>query len=129
MAKKRILVVEDSPAIAEMVKDHLSEAGYEVFVVHNGFEALRDLEEIMPDLILTDIMMPKVDGLELCAAMQNRLETKDIPFILFSSRFDEETVAQGREIGARFFIAKPFKMETLLASVKKVFDQEDSLTP
>lgn len=122
MSKHRILVVEDSPSISEMVKDELEEAGYDVHVANNGFEALRDLEQVMPELIITDIMMPKVDGLELCAAMKNRLETKDIPFILFSSRFDEDTVKRGREIGARFFIAKPFKIETLLSSVSKVFE-------
>jgi DNA-binding response OmpR family regulator len=121
MAGKRIFLVEDSPSIAEMVKDELTEAGYEVFWAKNGFEALRDLDEVRPDLILTDIMMPKVDGLELCGAMQNRSETQSIPFILFSSRFDEDTVKRGREIGAKFFIAKPFKMETLLAAVRKVF--------
>lgn len=122
MGMKKILVVEDSPSISAMVQDELGEAGYEVFVANNGFEALRDLESIQPDLIITDIMMPKVDGLELCQAMKNRLETKGIPFILFSSRFDESTVTRGREIGARFFIAKPFKMDTLLSAVKKVFE-------
>ena len=124
MDKKRILVVEDSPAISEMVKDSLAGAGYEVFVANNGFEALRDLEEILPDLIITDIMMPKVDGLELCQAMKNRLETRDIPFIIFSSRIDEETIEKGREIGARYFIAKPFEMETLLDRVQKVFAEQ-----
>jgi DNA-binding response OmpR family regulator len=121
MAGKRILVVEDSPTIGEMVKDELGGAGYQVFWAKNGFEALRDLDDIRPELIITDIMMPKVDGLELCSAMQNRSETKTIPLILFSSRFDEDTVKRGRAIGAKFFIAKPFKMETLLAAVKKVF--------
>lgn len=116
----RILVVEDSPAISEMVKDGLADAGYEVFVANNGFEALRDLEDIQPDLIITDIMMPKVDGLELCQAMKNRLETRDIPFILFSSNFDPETVKNGRAIGARYFLAKPFEMESLLTCVRKV---------
>ena len=103
-----------------MVRDNLSEAGYDILVAANGFEALRDLEDFQPDLILTDIMMPKVDGLELCAAIQNRLETRDIPFILFSSQFEEDTVKRGRKIGARYFIAKPFEMETLLTCVQKV---------
>jgi len=66
-------------------------------------------------------MMPKVDGLELCAAMRNRLETRNIPFILFSSRFDDETIKKGREIGAKYFIAKPFEMKALLSCVEKVF--------
>lgn len=119
MAKK-IMIVEDSPTLAEMVKDELGEAGYEVIVVLNGFEALRDLEHFSPDLIITDIMMPKVNGLELCAAIHNRVETRDIPFILFSSKFDETTVQRGREIGARFFLAKPFKMTDLMTCVEKV---------
>jgi DNA-binding response OmpR family regulator len=121
MEKKRILVVEDSPAIMEMVKDQLDEAGYDVIAASNGFEALRDLLEIQPDLIITDIMMPKVNGLELCQAMKNRLETRSIPFILFSSMFDDETLKRGREIGAKFFIAKPFEMKTLLGCVEKIF--------
>lgn len=120
MAGKRILVVEDSPAIMEMVKDGLSDAGYLVFTATNGYEALRDLEDIAPDLIITDIMMPKVDGLELCQAMKNRLETRDIPFILFSSNIDPQTVEKGKKIGARYFFAKPFEMKNLLACVKKV---------
>lgn len=122
MGGSKILIVEDSPAIAEMVRDNLLDEGYEVFVAYNGFEALRDIEDIQPDLILTDIMMPKVDGLELCAAIQNRLETRDIPFILFSSNFDQETVKRGKEVGAKHFIAKPFEMETLLSCVHKVLD-------
>ncbi len=114
------MIVEDSPAVAEMIKDALEDEGCDVQVALNGFEALRDLLDFQPDIIITDIMMPKVDGLELCEAIQNRLETRDIPFILLSSRFDKETVERGRRIGARFFIAKPFEMEKLLSSVKKI---------
>jgi len=120
MTAKKILVVEDSPALSEIVKDELLDAGYDVFVANDGFEALRDLEKLEPDLIITDIMMPKVDGIELCQAMQNRLETRDIPFILFSSRFDDETIRRGRQVGAKAFIAKPFEMQTLLDCVAKV---------
>lgn len=119
MIGKKILIVEDSPSVAEMVKDELIELGYDAHVVTNGFEALRDIEDIQPDLIITDIMMPKVDGLELCEAIQNRLETRSIPFILLSSRFDEETVKRGRAIGAKHFVAKPFEMKTLIDCVEK----------
>jgi DNA-binding response OmpR family regulator len=117
---RKIMIVEDSPTLAEMVRDELEDAGYEPLLAHNGFEALRDLDTFKPDLIVTDIMMPKVDGLELCAAIHNRLETRDIPFILFSSKFDDDTVKRGRAIGARFFLAKPFKMTDLIACVQKV---------
>jgi len=120
MSDNKVMIVEDSPAVAEMIKDGLEEAGYQARVANDGFEALRDLLEFQPDLIITDIMMPKVDGLELCQAIQNRLETRDIPFILLSSRFDPDTVERGRNIGARFFVAKPFQMQTLIGNVKKV---------
>jgi len=124
MAANRVMVVEDSQVIYQMVKEALEAAGYEVFVVTNGFEALRDLENITPDLIVSDIMMPKLDGLRLCEAIQNRSETKSIPFIFVSSQFDERTVKRGRAIGARFFIAKPFEMETLVGCVNKVLKPE-----
>ena len=120
MSKKKIMVVEDSQVIYAMIKEALEARGYEVLVVTNGFEALRDLEGFNPDLIVTDIMMPKLDGLRLCEAIKNRMETRTIPFIFVSSRFDERTVARGREIGAKFFIAKPFEMETLTQCVEQV---------
>lgn len=120
MSGKRILIVEDSPAISGVVKAGLGEAGYEVFAAANGFEALRDVEEIKPDLVIADINMPKLDGLKFCSAIQNRAETCDIPFILFSSMFDDKTLEQGKKLGARFFIAKPFEMSQVLECVKKV---------
>ena len=122
MSGKKIMIVEDSPSIAEVVRETLDEAGYQSFVVMNGFEALRDLEQINPDLIITDINMPKLDGLKLCWAIQNRIETKDIPFILLSSQFDQQTVEKGKEIGARYFIAKPFNTDAILECVKKVLE-------
>lgn len=117
---KKILIVEDSPTMASVVRDKLSEIGYEVTVVHNGFEALRDLENIQPDLVITDINMPKLDGLKLCQGIKNRLETRDIPFILLSSQFDQRTLDTGKTLGARFFIAKPFQMDHLVGCVKKI---------
>jgi CheY-like chemotaxis protein len=121
--KKKILIVEDSEVVQEMLRNGLAEAGYEVRSVYNGFEALRDLEDIQPDLIVTDIMMPKLDGLKLCEAIQNRMETRNIPFIFLSSQFDDKTVQQGKKIGARFFIAKPFKVDTIITCLEKVFKQ------
>lgn len=120
MNPKRILIVEDSPAIAGVVKEGLAGAGYETFHVNNGFEALRDLEEIKPDLIIADINMPKLDGLKFCAAIQKRPETAHIPFILLSSQFDEKTLQQGRALGACYFIAKPFNIKQVLDCVGKI---------
>jgi len=120
MSAKKILIVEDSPAIAEVVKRSLEKAGYHAVAVSNGFEALRDIETLQPDLIVTDINMPKLDGLKLCWALKNRVETKDIPFILLSSQFDEDTVAKGKELGAKAFIAKPFDAKIMVENVNKI---------
>ncbi|HUT53575.1 MAG TPA: response regulator [bacterium] len=125
MSGKKLMIVDDSPAIAEVIREGLVKAGYEVFVAHNGFEALRDLETVAPDLILTDINMPKLDGLKLCQAIQNRLETRSIPFIFFSSSYDEKTVKKGKEIGAKYFIAKPFTIEAILECVKEALAGPD----
>ncbi len=120
MSGGKIMIVEDSPTIAFMIQDELTEAGYEVEVSLNGFEALRDMENFQPDLILADIELPKIDGLELCEAIQNRLETRDIPFIFMSSHSDPETVARGKKIGARYFIEKPFEISVIIDHVRKV---------
>ena len=117
---KKVLIVEDSPAMAGTLKDNIAQAGYEVHVAHNGFEALRDLEALQPDLVISDINMPKLDGLKLIMGIRNRLETRDIPFILLSSQFDPRTLETGKKLGARFFIAKPFKMDYVLECVKKI---------
>lgn len=120
MTSKKILIVEDSPAISDLVKERLAKEGFYVHASCNGFEALRDLEEVDPDLIITDINMPKLDGLKLCWAIQNRMETRDIPFIILSSQLDEETLKRGKELGACYFIAKPFDMNQILDCVQKV---------
>ncbi|MFO8057859.1 MAG: response regulator [bacterium] len=122
MAGEKILVIEDSPSMLEMIKDALRDEGYESWTASDGFQALRDLEEIDPDLIITDINMPKVDGLEFCEAIRGRLETRDIPFIFLSAVTDENTVQKGRKIGAEYFIAKPFKKEDLINTVKRVLE-------
>jgi two-component system chemotaxis response regulator CheY len=121
MAGEKILVVEDSPATLEVVKRRLTKEGYNVHPVHNGFEALRDLESIKPDLIISDINMPKLDGLKLCQAIQNRSETKSIPFIFLSSQVDEKSLAKAADIGAKHFFAKPFDLDLIAAKVKEIF--------
>ena len=73
MVEKTILIVEDSPVIADALKEGLVESGFEVFIAHNGYEALREIEELCPDLIIADINIPKLDGLKVCQAIQNRM--------------------------------------------------------
>jgi CheY-like chemotaxis protein len=120
MAGKKIMIVEDSPATCAVVRKKLAKDGYEIHVVQNGFEALRDLEVFMPDLIISDINMPKLDGLKLCQAIQNRSETKDIPFVFLSSQIDDKSLAKAAEIGAKHFFAKPFDLDAISLKVAEI---------
>jgi len=120
MAGKKIMIVEDSPATCAVVRKRLAKDGYELHVVLNGFEALRDLEEFMPDLIISDINMPKLDGIKLCSAIQNRQETKDIPFVFLSSMIDDKVLQKAAEIGAKHFFAKPFDLDAISAKVAEI---------
>lgn len=121
MAEK-ILVIDDEEKIRKTLTIHLTGAGYEVIVSSNGFEALRDFDRIKPDLVITDIVMPKVSGLEFGQALRNRAETRGIPFIIISAHSDPDTVESARKLGAAFFLAKPFEKAVLLEAVRKVLE-------
>lgn len=116
----RILVIDDEEKIRKVLTIHLTAEGYEVVTAANGFEALRDMEKIKPDLIITDIVMPKVSGLEFTQALKNKVETRGIPIIVISAFSDKETVEAARKLGAAKFLAKPFETKNLLDVVKKV---------
>lgn len=116
----RILVIDDEEKIRKMLTIHLTAEGYEVVTAANGFEALRDMEKINPDAIITDIVMPKVSGLEFTQALKNKTETRGIPIIVISAFSDRETVDTARKLGAVKFLAKPFAIKSLLEAVKKV---------
>jgi CheY-like chemotaxis protein len=111
-----ILVVEDELPIAEMVIAILGYAGYKVVVVGNGQEALASLEDVRPDLILSDIMMPVMDGRELCKRLQSHPEHSSIPLVLMSATHNPSH-RDGCKPAA--FVQKPFTVEELLAAVSK----------
>lgn len=121
MAKK-ILVIDDEEKIRKVLTIHLTGAGYEVITATNGFEALRDMDRIQPHLVITDIVMPKVSGLEFGQALRNKAETKGIPFIVISAYSDPETVEKARKLGASKFLAKPFEIKALLDAVRRALE-------
>jgi two-component system, OmpR family, alkaline phosphatase synthesis response regulator PhoP len=115
-----ILVVEDELPIAEMVIAVLGYAGYKVVVVGNGQEALASLEDLRPDLILSDIMMPVMDGRELCKRLQAHPEHSSIPLVLMSAAHHPSN-RDGCKYAA--FIRKPFTVEELLEPVSKTLGE------
>lgn len=112
----RILIAEDEPDMALGLRDNLSYEGYEVIEAANGRIALEKAKSEKPDLILLDIMMPEVDGFEVCRQLRESGYT--VPIIMLTARSQEMDVVRGLELGADDYIAKPFGVKELLARVK-----------
>ena len=124
MAEHTILVVEDDSTVRELLKYRLGKR-YDVYTATNGEEALDRIEETIPDLIISDIMMPKMDGFALQSALQSDKNTRVIPFIFLTARADEEARQQGQRKGVDDYITKPFDMDTLLSRVERLLERVD----
>ncbi|PWB46602.1 MAG: hypothetical protein C3F12_06605 [Candidatus Methylomirabilota bacterium] len=125
MAQRRILVVEDSPTQAERVRLLLECEGYRVETAANGREGLRRIQASPPDIIISDVVMPEMDGFALCRAVKSAEATRRIPFVLLTQRSAPPDVIQGFEAGADNFIPKPFDDDALLERVRRIFEQMD----
>ena len=112
---KKILVVDDEKPISDIVKFNLDKEGYEVFTAYDGEEALEMVEEVIPDLILLDLMLPKKDGLEVCREVR---KTHDMPIIMVTAKDQEFDKVLGLEMGADDYVTKPFSNRELIARVK-----------
>ncbi len=115
MAMKKILIVEDDSSIAELERDYLEVAGFEVSICSDGVEGLRTIQNQEFDLIILDIMLPGLDGLEILKTMK---EDKDIPVLLVSAKKEEIDKIKGLSLGADDYITKPFSPGELVARVK-----------
>jgi two-component system, OmpR family, alkaline phosphatase synthesis response regulator PhoP len=117
---KTILVVEDEGAIAEMVASILMEIGYQVAIVGNGQEALKKLETTHADLILSDIMMPIMDGRTLCKRLQEHPVHKSIPVVLMSAAYDSIKLESSHPVA---FLRKPFGLQDLFTAISSVIGE------
>jgi two-component system alkaline phosphatase synthesis response regulator PhoP len=115
-----VLVVEDEADVAEMIRYNLSKEGYDVRLAANGTDALRQVKESKPDVILLDIMVPQLNGWEICRRLKQDRETAAIPVIMVSGRVEEGDKVLGFEMGADDYVTKPFSPRELLARVRAV---------
>lgn len=122
MAKKRILIVDDEPQLAKMLEIRLSANGYDVLLAHDGEEGVRKARVENPDLILLDIMLPKMDGFAVCRQIRNDVATHSIPILMLSVKVDGVDKDWAKASGANDYQEKPFEAETLLAKIKKLLD-------
>jgi DNA-binding response OmpR family regulator len=113
----KILVVDDEPPIVNMVAYNLRQAGYRVITAGDGEEALALARREQPDLIILDLMLPRLDGLELCRILRRE---GDVPIIMLTARDTEVDRVVGLELGADDYVVKPFSVRELLARVKNV---------
>lgn len=120
MASASILIVEDELSIMELVQYNLEQAGYKVYSASDGEEGLESARKNKPDLILLDLMLPKVDGLEVCKSLKSHNSTASIPIIFLTARGEEIDKIVGLELGADDYITKPFSPRELMARVKAV---------
>ncbi|MGM0836960.1 MAG: response regulator YycF [Bacillota bacterium] len=113
--EKKILVVDDEKPIADILKFNLQKEGYDVYCAYDGEEAVNKVEEIRPDLILLDIMLPQRDGMEVCREVRKKYE---MPIIMLTAKDSEIDKVLGLELGADDYVTKPFSTRELIARVK-----------
>ena len=113
--KTKILVVEDEPFLLDLYQTKLLQEGYEIFIAQNGAEGIEMAKNHLPDLILLDILMPKVDGYGLLKAIKSDKNTKNIPVIIFSNLSQKEEIEKGLKLGASDYIIKTSVTPTQLA--------------
>jgi len=121
VALSKILVVDDETYIVELVKFNLEKEGFQVIVAYDGLSAMELVESELPDLIILDIMLPKMDGLEVCQALKQDNNYHSIPIIMLTARAEEIDTVLGLELGADDYIKKPFSPRELVARVKARF--------
>jgi DNA-binding response OmpR family regulator len=121
MAAKTILVIDDERDIQKLLQYNLEKEGYKTLSALTGEEGLETAKSKKPDLVLLDIMLPGMDGLEVCRLLRSGSETRSIPVIMLTAKGSEVDQVVGLELGAADYISKPFSVKVLLARIKNIF--------
>ena len=124
MTDKKILLVDDEEDILNLVKYNLEREGYRVEAVMTGEQAVRSARESNPDLILLDLMLPGMDGLDVCRILKNDKGTGSIPIVMLTAKGEDSDIVTGLELGADDYVTKPFSPRILVARVKAVLRRE-----
>lgn len=115
---KKILIVEDEQDILQLVKHYLEKEGFRPIPAVNGLEALKKVKEEKPDLVVLDLMLPELDGLEICKRLRSVPETAMLPILMLTAKAEESDTIVGLELGADDYVTKPFSPKALVARVK-----------
>lgn len=117
LSGKKVLVIDDSNTIRKSAEIFLKQAGCDVLLAEDGFDALAKVHDYQPDLIFCDILMPKLDGYQACAIIKRNDKFKDVPVIMLSSKDGIFDKARGRMVGSSDYLTKPFTKSQLVAAV------------
>ena len=127
MAKK-ILVVDDERHIVRLIQVNLDKAGYNVVVAYDGVEALAQIKKEDPDMVVLDVMMPRMDGFEVLSKLQADPTTQDIPVIMLTAKAQDADVFKGWASGVSSYLTKPFNPRELLTFVERIFQSLEGST-
>lgn len=127
MAKK-VLIVDDETNIVISLEFLMEQAGYELRIAHNGREALEQVAVFGPDLVLLDVMMPQVNGFDVCRRIRENPDWQAIKIIMLTAKGREVEMAKGLALGADAYITKPFSTKELLAQVRRILEDNGPLT-
>lgn len=124
MSQTKILIVEDDKDVLELIRYNLNKAGYMTETAMNGRDALDMAIDTKPDLILLDLMLPLIDGLEVCYNLKENIETADIPVVMLTAKSTKEDIIKGLQMRADDYITKPFSPRDLLARIETVLHRK-----
>lgn len=122
----RVLVIEDEKNIAELIRYNLEREGFQVVVAQNGEEGLRVIEQHRPDLVLLDLLLPRLDGLEVCRRLRQHEATRLTPIIILTAKASEADKVSGLELGADDYVTKPFSPRELIARIRAALRRRSS---
>lgn len=126
---KRILVVDDERHIVRLVQVNLERAGYEVAVAYDGIQALEAMAQETPDMVILDVMMPRMDGFEVLKKLQANPDTRDIPIIMLTAKAQDADIFKGWSSGVSSYLTKPFNPRELLTFVERIFQSLEGPEP
>jgi two-component system phosphate regulon response regulator PhoB len=124
-ARPRVLVIEDERALTDVLSYNLKREGYEPIVAHDGQEGLRKAQTLLPDLIVLDLMLPVLDGLEVCRELRAGDRTRDIPILMLTAKAEETDQVVGFSLGADDYVTKPFSVKVLVQRLRALQRRRD----
>jgi len=127
--QKKILIADDNENIREALTSLLEDEGYKLWLAKDGAETLRQVRDISPDILLLDIMMPEINGYDVCRFIKNDAELNKIYVIMLTARGQTDDLERGKAVGADEYILKPFSPMEILAKIKKIQLETTAISP